>query len=175
MGDEQPDGPDPLGTQDEFSDEEIDVFIAGCDWCKIEGRFGMPSEEDLKAFNKQVSGLMPFGCGGERFTPRNGQIYALYNLCVNKKDTILIAKTGYGKSIIFQLASLLVGGVVLIISPLKALSDDQKINLNGVQGAKPLVIDGDNNDATQRPTATHREQLTSSSSSVFHKLLTSSN
>jgi hypothetical protein len=152
-GDGQPDSPDPLRSEDEFSDEDIDEFIVGYDWCKIEGRYKIPSEEDLKAFNEQVSDLMPSGREGERFTPRNGQTYALYNLCVNRKDTILIAKTGYGKSIIFQLAPLLVGGVVLIISPLRALSDDQKANLDGVPGAKPLVIDGDNNNAIKRGVA----------------------
>jgi ATP-dependent helicase YprA (DUF1998 family) len=147
MEKEQPD------SRAEFSDEDIDEFIAGYDWCKIEGQYKKPSEENLKAFKEQVSDLMPSGPGGERLTPRNGQTYALYNLCVNRKDTILIAKTGYGKSIIFQLASLLVGGAVLIISPLKALSDDQKTNLAGVPGANPLVIDGDNNNAANRQVA----------------------
>jgi len=49
---------------------------------------------------------------------------------LNKKDLLTILPTGSGKSLIFQLPSLMMNGVTVVISPLIALMQDQVINLN---------------------------------------------
>jgi ATP-dependent DNA helicase RecQ len=51
-----------------------------------------------------------------------------------KKDVLTILPTGSGKSLIFQLPTLMMDGVTVVISPLIALMQDQVINLqnNGI-------------------------------------------
>lgn len=54
-----------------------------------------------------------------------------------KKDLLTILPTGSGKSLIFQLPTLMMPGVTVVISPLIALMQDQVINLesNGIKAA----------------------------------------
>lgn len=49
---------------------------------------------------------------------------------LSKKNTLTIAPTGGGKSLIFQLAALECEGTAIIVSPLKALMDEQIVDLN---------------------------------------------
>lgn len=49
---------------------------------------------------------------------------------LGKKDVLTILPTGSGKSLIFQLPTLMMDGVTVVISPLIALMQDQIINLN---------------------------------------------
>ena len=49
---------------------------------------------------------------------------------LGKKDILTILPTGSGKSLIFQLPSLMMDGVTIVISPLIALMQDQVMNLN---------------------------------------------
>lgn len=53
---------------------------------------------------------------------------------LEKKDLLTILPTGSGKSLIFQLPTLLMSGVTIVISPLIALMQDQVVNLkaNGI-------------------------------------------
>ena len=90
-----------------------------------------------------------------RLKPREGQLLALYYLCERRMDTILIARTGFGKSLIFQMAPLLYRGVCIIISPLNTLSNEQVENLRylEVHGAKGLVINAENNSRKTRKEA----------------------
>ena len=48
---------------------------------------------------------------------------------LNKNDTLGLMPTGSGKSICFQIPSLVLGGTTLVISPLIALMNDQVQNL----------------------------------------------
>ncbi|MEA3383655.1 MAG: DNA helicase RecQ [Campylobacterota bacterium] len=56
---------------------------------------------------------------------------------LKKRDLLTILPTGSGKSLIFQLPTLMMSGVTIVISPLIALMQDQVINLkqNGISAA----------------------------------------
>ena len=94
------------------------------DWIWIENERFEPSSEGLKDLRASMMRMMPRKLQDgklEPIEPRAGQVRALYNLCVRKLDTILIARTGFGKSIIFHLGPVLSGGLCLIISRLNTL------------------------------------------------------
>jgi superfamily II DNA helicase RecQ len=79
---------------------------------------------------------------------KKGQVEALYHLLYDKKDLILIASTGFGKSTIFQSAPLMQDGLrqtALIIMPLKAIEQEQCKSLKNVACAAPFVLDMDTN------------------------------
>jgi ATP-dependent DNA helicase RecQ len=59
---------------------------------------------------------------------RNIQEQAI-NHILEKKDLLTILPTGSGKSLIFQLPTLMMSGVTVVISPLIALMQDQVVNL----------------------------------------------
>ena len=72
-------------------------------------------------------------------------------------DTLLVAKTGFGKTLIFTGFHLLLPAskraITLIISPLMAIEQDQALDLNRLFGGAclPLVGDGKNNTPEVRP------------------------
>jgi len=55
---------------------------------------------------------------------RQGQELALGHVLAGR-DTLVVMPTGSGKSLIYQLAALLLPGTALVISPLVALMKDQ--------------------------------------------------
>ena len=73
---------------------------------------------------------------------RPGQIDGVRR-CLRGEDTLVLLPTGAGKSLIYQLASLLVPGLVLNISPLVALMNDQVANLKGHGFQRGFAITGD--------------------------------
>jgi superfamily II DNA helicase RecQ len=81
---------------------------------------------------------------------RDGQKWALSRLH-GGIDTLLVAKTGFGKTLIFTGFHLLLPAskraITLIISPLMAIEQDQALDLNRLFGGAclPLVVDGKNN------------------------------
>ena len=81
------------------------------------------------------------------FEPKVEQVDALEELLIEKRDVILIARTGFGKSIIFQAAPLMhdTPRIALIIMPLKALQNQQCQKLNRIDGCTPFVLNGDTN------------------------------
>ena len=137
-----------------------DDVEGGQDWVVVDKGPSVPSDEQLAEFEKEVLRYMPKisqdGVSEPR-KPWKGQLLALYKLCRDKVDTILSARTGYGKSIIYQLAPLLYpgGGKALIISSLIALSNDQEKGLAQFKefGARGLVIKGENNSEATRSDA----------------------
>ncbi|GAA5143635.1 RecQ family ATP-dependent DNA helicase [Nocardioides marinquilinus] len=52
------------------------------------------------------------------------------------RDTVVLAPTGSGKSLVYQLAGRLVEGWTLVVSPLLALQADQLAHLDGVDGVR---------------------------------------
>jgi superfamily II DNA helicase RecQ len=63
------------------------------------------------------------------FRPRPGQVQAIRRLVVEEDDLILIAPTGWGKSVVFQAVPALAGGICIMIMPLMLLQEDQVSNL----------------------------------------------
>jgi ATP-dependent helicase YprA (DUF1998 family) len=89
---------------------------------------------------------------------RDQQLDALEKLVEHKTDVMLVAKTSFGKSLIFQLAPLLMPdpeepGIALILMPLTLLQQNQAENVTkrGAHlGAKCIVLDQDSNDPRNR-------------------------
>ena len=86
---------------------------------------------------------------------RAGQWEALQMLMFRRIDVIVIAKTGFGKSLIFQSAPFLTGdgrelGISLIIMPLKAIQAGQKKGIKEEFGGKGCILDGDSNTQARR-------------------------
>lgn len=88
-------------------------------------------ESDLEYFLSYIFGYDKF---------REGQFEAIKRLLL-KIDSIILLPTGAGKSIIYQLASYLVPGIIFVVSPLVSLIEDQTFNLQskfGITNAVPL-------------------------------------
>ena len=77
------------------------------------------------------------------FWPRQDE--AVFN-CLCQKDTVVLLPTGAGKSIIYQLAGLLMPGITIVVDPIIALIEDQVEGLHeyGIDRAVGIVssIDG---------------------------------
>ena len=102
--------------------EVLNVHTVGsADWVVVEGADNEPTIQAYTAkFQERILPLMPEvnqNGTSKRAEPREGQIRSLYYLCEDRRDVILVARTGFGKSVIFQLAPLLRPGICLIISP----------------------------------------------------------
>lgn len=71
---------------------------------------------------------------------REGQFRAISNT-LHHKDSVVLLPTGHGKSIAFQLSSLLTPGISMVISPLVSLMYDQVDNLRqyGIDRVKALT------------------------------------
>ena len=81
------------------------------------------------------------------FRLKRAQVDALHHLLCDRMDLILIAKTGFGKSILFQAAPLMFSPCksVLIIMPLIALEEEQCEKFTLIDNCRPIVLNGDNN------------------------------
>ena len=76
-------------------------------------------------------------------TPKNEQIECIFRLAIEEKDTILVAKTGFGKSMVMQAVSLLIPeSVTLVILPLNEIANDQERVITEV-GGFVLVLNSD--------------------------------
>jgi ATP-dependent helicase YprA (DUF1998 family) len=87
------------------------------------------------------------------FEPKDKQVEAIRKLLYDKSDLILIAKTGFGKSIIFQALPLIQEELKLaslIIMPLNLLQEEQAEKLKTIAGAHPFVLNGDTNTRKNR-------------------------
>lgn len=80
-------------------------------------------------------------------TLHNAQIDAICILAYEQQDLLLLAKTGFGKSLIFQQLPFMtaVPGVVLILMPLKLLQAEQSKMINSLPKGKAIVLNGENN------------------------------
>lgn len=81
------------------------------------------------------------------YTPYDAQIDAICTLAYEQRDLLLLARTGFGKSLIFQLLPFMTAspGVVLILMPLKLLQAEQSQMINKLPKGKAIVLNGENN------------------------------
>lgn len=127
-------------------DDKLARVLALHAWLKYEDN----EEEALKGDALQMRqrtrckelGLIVFG-----FTLHEAQIEAIHTLYYERRDLLLLAKTGFGKSLIFQLMPFLIAapGVVLTLMPLKFLQAEQSQKINLLPKGKGIVLNGENN------------------------------
>ncbi len=97
-----------------------------------------PIPPEAAGLPKKVGALLGIGqqtLGIKAFRP--GQAEALEHLLANE-DLLAVMPTGSGKSLLYQLTSLVVPGVTVVVSPLIALIKDQldKMTAKGVSACK---------------------------------------
>lgn len=73
---------------------------------------------------------------------REGQFEAI-DRALRGQDAIVLLPTGSGKSVAFQLSSLLRSGVCIVVDPILSLIDDQIENLRGFGIDRTVAITGD--------------------------------
>lgn len=77
-----------------------------------------------------------------RRVPRIEQIECIRRIVYELGDTILLAKTGFGKSIVFQAVSILrPDKITILIVPLTMLAEEQRKTIARFPNSKPIVID----------------------------------
>ena len=86
--------------------------------------------------------------GYEEF--RHGQEEVIDSILLGK-DTLAIMPTGLGKSLCFQVPTMLMDGITLVISPLISLMKDQVLSLNS-SGIKSAFINSTLTNAQYRKT-----------------------
>ncbi|KAH6982374.1 P-loop containing nucleoside triphosphate hydrolase protein, partial [Ilyonectria destructans] len=80
------------------------------------------------------------------FRPRVEQVQAIRRLVVEEDDLILIAPTGWGKSVVFQAVPALTGGICIMIMPLMLLQEDQvTAAISRIPGCKPCILNASTN------------------------------
>ena len=80
--------------------------------------------------------------GQPQRAPRDAQVEAVHRIVYNVGDTILLARTGYGKSIVFQAVSVILPDkVTIIIVPLSMLGEDQCRSIQRFPTTTPIFID----------------------------------
>ncbi|KAK1403216.1 DNA helicase [Heracleum sosnowskyi] len=118
------------GEEGEFVEEEGLVFekkedVKGSE--KVKGDFEVLVEEAVLSVRNEASDenlvkLLKLTHGFNEF--RDGQLEAIKTI-LDGKSIMLVLPTGAGKSLCYQLASLVLPGITLVVSPLIALMIDQ--------------------------------------------------
>ena len=79
--------------------------------------------------------------------PRTEQVRAVRRLVFGFGDTILIAKTGFGKSVVFHAYSILTNNITIQIIPLSKLGNEQLAAINRYDGVEPCLVTQQTKDA----------------------------
>ncbi|KAL8895718.1 MAG: hypothetical protein Q9192_003478 [Flavoplaca navasiana] len=80
------------------------------------------------------------------FDAKEDQVETVWEVGCAQKDRILIAKTGFGKSLLFETVPLLDPqrpGIALVVTPLKSISWQEEIKVDALPGARAAVYDGE--------------------------------
>ncbi len=81
--------------------------------------------------------------GGSRRNPKDEQVYTLRRLIYGDGDTLLVAATGWGKSIIFHAYSILTAKTTIQIIPLKKLGGEQLEDIRKLSHTNPCLLTSD--------------------------------
>lgn len=108
---------------------------------KIQQKFAKITTKDKQLDCIKEAVKLVFG-----FQGKSDQVESIWSLLVQREDRILVAKTGYGKSVVPQLLPLLVkNSIVLILLPLNALGAEQLGDIEKLPLAKPIWLHAGNN------------------------------
>ncbi|MBR3204070.1 ATP-dependent DNA helicase RecQ [Candidatus Saccharibacteria bacterium] len=91
-----------------------------------EGKIFKNIEERRGEIEEGLKWLLKYIFGFDEF--REGQLEAILR-CLKGEDEIVLLPTGSGKSVIYQLLSFILPGATIVVEPLRALMEDQLINL----------------------------------------------
>jgi superfamily II DNA helicase RecQ len=72
--------------------------------------------------------------------PKDTQVRILRRMIYGRGDVLCIARTGFGKSLIFHAFSILTGKITLQIIPLSKLGDEQFQDIKKLDGARPCLL-----------------------------------
>ena len=75
--------------------------------------------------------------------PHPEQVRAVRRLVYRHGDTLLIARTGFGKSIIMHAVPLLTDKICIELTPLNKLGEEQVRDIKKLPGAKPCLVTGE--------------------------------
>src|SRR5579871_772445 len=75
--------------------------------------------------------------------PRDLQIDVVLRLVFSCENTILVAQTGFGKSLVFEAYTLLTGRTTIMVVPLTNLGSQQLRSIQRVPGARPVLVSKD--------------------------------
>lgn len=75
--------------------------------------------------------------------PKQLQVDVLHRLVFAQLDTLLVVKTGFGKSIIFQAWMTLLDKISIVIVPLNGLADQIHDDFVAIPGANPIILSGE--------------------------------
>jgi superfamily II DNA or RNA helicase len=75
--------------------------------------------------------------------PRKTQIEVLSKLVFDKQDILLVVRTGFGKSLIFQAWTALTAKMAIVIVPLNGLADQIYADIQNVPGSNPIILSGE--------------------------------
>lgn len=102
-------------------------------------RTGVHLQEDV--IRACLQRILSFEREGEERIPRPEQVRTLRRLIFAQSDVLLIARTGFGRSLIFHANSILTSKITIQPIPLTKLGDEQLANIRRFTGAKPCLVD----------------------------------
>ena len=116
------------------------ILIRDCCWpynalCSIESF--APNIMPQHCNRKNLEFFLHYIFGFDSF--RDGQYEAIKRLLM-QKNSIILLPTGAGKSIIYQLSSFIAPGMIIVISPLRSLMEDQVNNLDINRGITNVIM-----------------------------------
>ena len=75
------------------------------------------------------------------FELQSEQVEAVKRLMVDRKDLMLIAKTSFGKSMMFQAISAIIPSrITIVIVPLTTIGEQQRDKIASFPGTKPILL-----------------------------------
>jgi len=138
-----------------LSNNAMDLMIKICDLDASEHELGRSPRrggsisehevDDLDLTSRQIAYICERGREICDLIPRDGQVQVIHQLVYQKRDTIVLAAAGWGKSLPYQLAPLIDDaseGAALIIMPLQTLEHEQCQYVSNFRGGRGFVLDG---------------------------------